>query len=50
MINFPEKGFPMSSLNIIRSRLGRVNWTILLWAIGVPIPLVLIVALMRGCS
>lgn len=32
------------------SRLGRVNWTILLWAIGVPLPIVLIVALMRGCS
>lgn len=32
------------------SRLARVNWTILLWAIGVPLPIVLIVALMRGCS
>lgn len=31
-------------------RSGRVNWTILLWAIGVPLPLVLIVALMRGCT
>ena len=32
------------------SRFGRVNWTVLLWAIGVPLPLLLIVALMRGCS
>lgn len=32
------------------SLLGRVNWTVLLWAIGVPLPLVLIVALMRGCG
>lgn len=32
------------------TRLGRVNWTVLLWAIGVPLPLLLIVALMRGCS
>jgi len=31
-------------------RAGAVNWTILLWAIGVPLPLVLIVALMRGCT
>lgn len=38
--------------NIIYRKLaqGRVNWTILLWAIGVPLPIVLIVALMRGCS
>lgn len=32
------------------TRLGRVNWTVLLWAVGVPLPLVLIVALLRGCS
>ncbi len=32
------------------TRLGRVNWTVLLWAVGVPLPLLLIVALMRGCS
>lgn len=32
------------------TRLGRVNWTVLLWAVGVPLPLVLIVALFRGCS
>lgn len=31
-------------------RRGRVNWTVLLWAVGVPLPIVLIVALMRGCS
>jgi hypothetical protein len=33
-----------------RLRAAKVNLTMLLWAIGVPIPLVLIVALMRGCS
>ena len=32
------------------SRLGQVNWTILLWSLGVPVPLVLIIGLMRGCS
>ena len=33
-----------------QTRRGRVNWTVLLWAVGVPLPIVLIVALMRGCS
>ncbi len=32
------------------SRAAKVNWTILLWAIGIPLPIVLIVALFRGCS
>ena len=32
------------------SRLARVNWTILAWAVGVPLPIVAIIALMRGCS
>ncbi len=32
------------------SRVGAVNWTVLLWAIGVPVPIVLLVALFRGCS
>lgn len=31
-------------------RRARVNWTVLLWAVGVPLPIVLVVALMRGCS
>jgi hypothetical protein len=33
-----------------KARTGNVNWTILLWAIGVPLPIVLIVGLLRGCS
>jgi hypothetical protein len=32
------------------SRRAQVNWTVLLWAIGVPLPIVLIVGLLRGCS
>jgi hypothetical protein len=32
------------------TRLAKVNWTVLMWAIGVPLPLVGIIALMRGCS
>jgi hypothetical protein len=31
-------------------RAGRVNLTVLLWALGVPLPLVLIIGLLRGCS
>jgi len=31
-------------------RAAKVNWTILLWAIGVPLPIVLLVAVFRGCS
>ena len=34
----------------VGQRAGQVNWTLLLWAIGVPLPLVAIVALVRGCS
>jgi hypothetical protein len=33
-----------------RLRAAKVNVTMLMWALGVPIPLVAIVALMRGCS
>ena len=40
----------MSRETTKQARGGRVNWTVLLWAIGVPLPIVLIVALMRGCS
>ena len=32
------------------SRLAQMNWTVLAWAIGVPLPIVAIIALMRGCS
>jgi hypothetical protein len=34
----------------LASRLGKANWTIALWALGVPLPIVLLVALFRGCS
>ena len=32
------------------TRLGQVNWTVLSWAVGVPLPIVLIIGLLRGCS
>jgi hypothetical protein len=45
-----QKESSMKPPTIRPSVLGRVNWTVLLWAIGVPLPIVLIVALMRGCG
>lgn len=48
----PTKDTPMLPLPRIPapSRSGRVNWTVLSWAIGIPLPIVLIIALMRGCG
>ena len=34
----------------IITRLGRANWTLVAWAIGIPLPIVAVIALMRGCS
>lgn len=45
-----SKESPMSTAVTNQSRRGRINWTVLLWAVGVPLPIVLIVALLRGCS
>jgi hypothetical protein len=33
-----------------RSRPGRVRPMILLWALGVPLPIILIILLIRGCA
>ena len=33
-----------------RREAGEIKWAILLWAVGVPLPIVLIVFLVRGCS
>lgn len=32
-----------------RPERGEIKWGLLLWAIGVPLPIVLIVMLVRGC-
>jgi hypothetical protein len=37
---------PVSSL---RNQTGKLGW-ILLWALGVPIPVLLVLFLMRGCT
>lgn len=36
--------------NRIRTRDGKVKMGILLWALGVPIPFVLLFLLIRGCA
>lgn len=36
-------------MKIVKNESGRVGW-ILLWAIGVPIPVLFILFLMRGCT
>jgi hypothetical protein len=36
-------------MNILKDQQGKVGW-ILLWALGVPIPLLFIFFLMRGCT
>ncbi len=46
----PAAPRPVTLQPIGAGRIARVNWTVLLWAIGVPIPLVLLVALFRGCG
>jgi hypothetical protein len=32
------------------ARQGKVKWMFLLWILGVPIPVLLLIALFRGCS
>ena len=34
----------------LKDRAGRVRPMILLWALGVPIPLILIILAIRGCA
>lgn len=36
-------------IKLIRNERGRIGW-IVLWALGVPIPVLVILFLMRGCT
>lgn len=36
-------------LKLLKEEKGRVGW-ILLWALGVPIPVLIILFLLRGCT
>jgi hypothetical protein len=40
---------PMRFKQMVREQTGKVGW-ILLWLLGVPIPVLLVVFLMRGCT
>lgn len=33
----------------VRDQSGKIKPMVLLWAIGIPLPIVLIIALVRGC-
>ena len=43
------KGSAGGALTSLRRQSGKLGW-ILLWAIGVPIPILLILFLLRGCT
>jgi hypothetical protein len=36
-------------MKILRNQKGKVGW-ILLWALGIPIPILFILFVMRGCT
>jgi len=36
-------------MKVLRDEKGKVGW-ILLWAMGIPIPILLILFVMRGCT
>jgi hypothetical protein len=36
-------------MKILRNQKGKVDW-ILLWALGIPIPVLVILFMMRGCT
>lgn len=41
------------NINLRRSRAAetaKVKWMLLLWILGVPLPLILLFVLLRGCS
>jgi len=43
------KGKPMKVSKIFRNQEGKIGY-ILLWLIGVPIPVLILVYLLRGCT
>jgi len=34
---------------LARARVGKAKWGILMWLLGVPIPIILLIFLLRGC-
>jgi hypothetical protein len=49
----PSRGMPsrdwQQRLNLPHAQSGKMGW-ILLWALGVPIPVLLVLFLLRGCT
>jgi hypothetical protein len=39
----------MKSLKTYRNQTGKVGW-ILLWLLGIPIPILIVIFLLRGCT
>lgn len=39
----------MKNLKIIRNQMGKIGY-ILLWLLGVPIPILIVIYLVRGCT
>lgn len=37
------------AINIVKNQEGKVGW-LLLWLVGVPIPVLLVLFLLRGCT
>jgi len=44
-----EREKPIKSMNIIRNQIGKIVY-ILLWLLGIPIPIVIVIYLLRGCD
>jgi hypothetical protein len=44
-----RRSFGWHGVNSLRDQNGKLGW-ILLWALGVPIPVLLILFLLRGCT
>jgi hypothetical protein len=43
------KGEPMKSLKLFRNQAGKIGY-ILMWLLGVPIPILIVIYLLRGCT
>jgi hypothetical protein len=44
-----QKEKPMKSLKTFRNQTGKIGY-ILLWLLGVPIPILIVIYLVRGCT
>lgn len=47
--SFPERNNKMKTSLKLKKEVGKIGWA-LLWLIGVPIPILLILFALRGCT